>query len=953
MDAFLDKIALDIKNRFDRNTGDICIVLPNRRASLFLKKYLAKQFQRTIWAPETFSVEDFIISLSGKTLADPLTQLFELYSVHLEQSGDKAQDFDSFANWAQVLLSDFNEIDLYLADAKQVFSYLNEAKALQFWNLDEKPLTDFEKNYLGFYQSLYKYYEGLKSRLLSKHLVYQGLAYRLIAEDLEGLRSNLPWKKIIFAGLNALSTAEEKIIQFLVDNDLAEIIWDADPYYVDDPAQEAGNFIRRYMPRWSTGKPRFLEENFLQNKQITITGVARNTGQARLAGQLISELLEKGTGLEDTAVVLADEKLLLPLLNSLPPDTGDINITMGFPISLTPLYRLIKAIFQLQENAEKLRPPADGKETVFYARDIIGVLMHPYISIIQKDAKEISQNNLNLVLGQIRNSNKIFYTIKDIYDLLKSQDGEIKALPELLFSRWQGPSDAIDKTLGIIELLRKGIAASDEGQKDMSARIEMEYLFHFNKIFMRGRTLLAGNNAISSLRSLRRVLVQILDSSTIPFFGEPLKGLQIMGVLETRALDFKNIILLSANEGILPSGRSANTFIPFDVKKNFLLPTHNEKDAVFAYHFYRLLQRAENIHLVFDTEGDQLGGGEKSRFITQLAHELPKYNPRISLNEEILRIPPLTGQDPYTIEIEKSPELMERLAEKAAKGFSPTALNTYINCSLQFYFKELAGLSELEEIEETIEANTLGSVIHEVLKELYDPLKGKILIQDDIKGMKNKYKDFLQASFTKNYKDGDIEHGKNYLLYRVASLLILQFLESEENILKDKSQELQIVDLEKSVNTIFQLPDSKTGEIRLKGFIDRIDRLNGELRIIDYKTGMVNPGEVHVKEWENIIAGPKHSKALQLLMYAFLLQKDLKTDEAIQTGNISLRNISRGFIKVEIPEKAAVNQASLAQFGDQISILLKHIFDKEIPFSQTEDEKNCQYCPYKPICNRN
>jgi CRISPR/Cas system-associated exonuclease Cas4 (RecB family) len=956
MKPFLQHLAEEIASRYGDDPGQLCVVLPNRRAGLYLKKYLAQALNKTAWSPQTFSVEDFITSISGLQIIDPAGLLFEFYHVHKEIHGDQAQSFEDFADWGQVLLQDFDEIDQYLVDPVKIFTFLDAARALSVWNLNERPLTDQEKNYLDFYNSFLDYYQRLHARLTAKKLAYQGLAYKMAAEGIEKLSVDFKWKKIFFAGLNALSGAEEKIIDFLVGHEKAEVFWDVDEYYIHDAKQEAGKFIREYINKWPADPVKWIEKDFrLMEKKIEVFGIPRSMGQAQKAGQLVSQIKSSEKEPDKTALVLADEKMLLPVLYSLPDDIGPVNVTMGYPFKYTHLYHLASLLFQMQENAEKFALQRKNAVRSLYVKDVLKIMVHPYLLFFETSV-DASQVTFDKISESIRRKNRVFMAPGEILCYSSAVENEFKSLNESLFTVWETPVQAMSGLQKILELVRdKMISGSRNSSSEHE--LDLEYLYHLSKIIKRSQTMMETYPFISNLKTLRKIIFQVLDSSRLPFTGEPLQGLQVMGVLETRAIDFENLIVLSVNEGILPAGRLPNSFIPFDIKSEFGLPTFQHKDSVFAYHFYRMLQRAKHIYLLYDTEGDQMKGGEKSRFITQLGYELKKFNPAIEFEEKLLGpSPPETGKD-LSITMKKTPAVMARLMEKASRGFSPSALNVYINCPLQFYFQEILGLSEADTIEETIESRTMGTVIHQVFQKVYEPFTAKFvdpaLLLEKLKDTEN----YVLDAFREYYKEGDLEHGKNHLIYKVSLFLVNQYIEQEaENIKKSGHpvSTLKIISLESFFDHMLSC---KTGgreiEVKIKGKTDRIDQWEDTVRIIDYKTGSVQPGELKLKSWDKLTSDPKMAKAFQLLLYAYLyFRNTTHSGQKIQTGNITLRKISAGFMRVKLPEEKDIDEESMAIFEELLKSLLEEILDPEEAFVQTQDVKNCIYCPFTSICTR-
>ncbi len=972
MQTFLEKTAAYIYEKYKQNLSDICIVLPNRRASLFLKKYLAKKIDKNIWAPAMYSIEDFICEISGMQIIDPISLLFDLYDTHKTIEKENAQPIDEFINWAQILLNDFNEIDLYLVEPEKIFSYLNDAKAIAVWNLNNKPLTEFEKKYLKFFNSLNKYYSILNNRLSKKNFAYKGLAYRKLAEQIES--KSLEWNKIIFVGFNALSSAEEKIIKYLIDNDKAEILWDADEYYLNDKQnkkdnkiiiQEAGKFIRKYIDKFNKHNVKWIEDNFSNDKKdITIIGVPKNIGQARIVGQILSETNMDNNKQQNTAVVLSDENLLIPVLNAVPENIKTFNVTMGLPLKLTPVFELFDELFTLHENQQRFSNIQSEKDLEFYYKDVLKILHHPYIFKLKDIISDNESSILNKIIQEVQSSNKIFFTLNDLKSIFSKTDQSFFKIIKHLFNNWQDNSlKALDDCLMLINDLRDAIIKqkynSENQDVSKNDKIELEYLFSFAKIIKRIKVLLSDHKVKVKLKTLRSIFNQFVNNSSISFYGEPLEGIQFMGMLETRTLDFETVIMLSVNEGIIPQQRNQNSFIPYDIRRKFNLPIYKDKEAIYAYHFYRLLQKSKNIYLLYNTESDQLGGGDKSRFVTQIINELPKYNSNIKIHEELLSVPPVKSSIDYSIKIYKTEDVLNKLMKIAASGFSASSLNTYINCPLQFYFKEIAGLSEEEEVEENIEAATLGTVIHEVLYVLYQPFLNVKLTKDIVKQMIQKVESLTKKSFKKHYENGDVNYGKNLLIVRVANIFVRNFLKQEIKFIdkiEKQGESLIIKYLEQTFKSPLRIEDNDdtkpTLYVNLKGKIDRIDFVGDNLRIIDYKTGFTKKNELNVKDWGDLLEESKFAKSFQLLMYVYLFHQNHPDLRNIESGIISFRKLSNGLMKVVVPETKFINEKTYDKIEEKIRELIIKIFNNKIPFNQTDKIENCKYCPFKVICNR-
>ncbi len=957
MQSFLEKTVKHLYEKYGDDISELCIVLPNRRAGLFLKTHFANNLKKTFWSPEIFATEDFVALLAELEIADATTLLFELYETVKNVNKDQDESFDDFSKWGQILLSDLNEIDSYLIDAKQLFGNLNDIKELEAWSLNkEEELSDFQKQYLSFWRSLGAYYFDFSGRLLNKHQAYQGLAYKIVASTVEERVNKHPWKKIIFAGFNALNKAEEQIIEKLVDIGKAEIIWDTDSYYINDTRQEAGKFIRKYDHYRNFKKSRdrniVFEENLLstEKKNITIIGAAKNVAQAKVAGNLVTEFQKQNASLQNTALVLADENLLFPVLHSLPENIEDINVTMGYPLKNTPIAGYFELVFNLHLNAIKL---SQGKERYsFYHKDLLKLLSHPCTNILISD--KIHHHSVKALIKAIQDRNIVFAAFSNLEKICSEKQSGALEILKPMFKHWQTPGDAIACVLYLIDTLKNAIITQGAESHKNKANLELEYLFAFTKIINRIQSLMIDYpGSICDLKTLQNILKQIVKGTTLPFYGEPLMGLQVMGMLETRTLDFENIILLSCNEDILPSGKTMNTFIPFELKRYFGLPTYNDKETIFAYHFYRLLQRAKNIFLLYNTESDALGSGEKSRFLTQLIHELPKVNKQVVIEEKLVNIPVDVDNTGNIINIQKTRTIIEKLKEKATKGFSPSLLNTYRNCTLQFYFQAIAGLREAEEVEETIGADTLGNAIHEVLEILYQPFIGKKVNATDIKEIKKLVEVHTISVFEKEYSKTEISYGKNLLTIKVALKFINNFLDSEIkrfNTWEKAGKPVMIKALEQQLESTLTIGNQI---VKLHGKADRIDAVGSLIRIIDYKTGIAEDKELKLEEWNNIQKDSTFAKSFQLLMYAWMYQKmNPSIQDNMVSGIITFRELSAGLKTVKINKNDLLNASILKEFEEQLENILVELFDPAIEFIQTTDIDNCEYCAFKGICSR-
>ncbi|MEN8225615.1 MAG: PD-(D/E)XK nuclease family protein [Bacteroidota bacterium] len=944
MPAFLEKLTKHIYSQYQGRLGDICIVLPNRRAALFIKKQLGEILESTSFLPGFYAIEDFVTELSGQILADQLSLQFTLFEIHQKIEGEQARKIEEFLPYASWMLSDFNEIDMYLVDDQQLFNHLGDTKEMSLWNPDGRPLNDFEKRYLAFIRSIGKYYNGLRESLNKDEQAYQGMAFRNLAENIGAAAKKMKWHKVIFAGFNALTPAEESIIRYLLNEEHAEIYWDADKYYTGQTGQEAGEFLRGYFKNLNRGAVLWEEDNFKQEKNIEIIGIPKNAGQVKYTGEILKQLIKEKTNLDNTAVVLPDEGLLIPLLNSIPGEAGNFNVTMGLSLTETPLFTLLDSILSMHISAGRFAGLKADPKKLYYSKDLIRIFNHPWFLMLgntDKDDADIST--------RIRNSNQVFQSIEKITSYLGEQH-PLRKNPDLLFPASENPASLMELFTVLIDSLKSLLISKRKDSKNDYA-IELEYLFRFRSLLKRLQDLLDRYGSIKTLKTLQLIFRQLAAQQHIPFYGEPLQGLQVMGVLETRTLDFDTLIMLSVNEGTLPSGGTHNSFIPHDIKKSFKLPTYQHNNKVFAYHFYRLLQRAKDIYLLYNTESGQLGGEEKSRFITQLMNEVQQYSPGIRIRERFLSMPPAPGSKDADIEIAKDEHVMRLLIKEAQKGFHPSSLGLYINCPLQFYLSRLLKIRETEEADETVDSRVLGIVIHETLKKLLYSHTNKPLDSHIFHDLKKHLDAEIDLQFQKEMLDGDLTHGKNLLIRSVAGKMLRQLFDKETTWLRD-GDELMLKDLEERYSSSLEIQiNGNTEQLIFAGTIDRVDQKRGIARILDYKTGFVSEKQLNPKTWENLIENPEYSKAFQLIMYSWLYHKT-NPAEALQAGIISLRAPGKGPVLLKPPEDRDLNPELFMTFEHKLQEMMEEIFNPSIPFSQAKDESRCKYCSYKEICNR-
>ncbi len=913
--TFLDKLAEIIIDKYLSNLSNTIIVLPNKRAKIFLIEALKNQVKKNVLSPEIIAIEDFIQDISEIRAIDPIELLFEFYQVYISLTDKKnQQEFEFFANWAKTLLQDFNEIDRYLLDPNHVLSYLKDIEDIKKWGIEVENKTKLLENYIDFWKLLPIYYQSLYEYLLNKKVGYQGLIYREAVKKLENYTKRLQSKKFVFAGFNALNQSEEKIIQYLISKDLAEIFWDSDKTLLNDPYHDAGLFIRRFKSNWKYYKSNPFEwifDDFSKTKNIQIIGTPKTIGQAKITGSIIEQIQIENPefNLKNIAIILGDENLLVPVLYALPLTVGALNITMGYSGKNNPAQILIAKLFKMHTNALS----RNGDNYVFYYKEVLDILTHPLIEPYAKT---------NQLVQIINRNNYTFITHKKLLELNQNSNN----LFELLFSKWENGSIAVLESISnLLQTIKQNLSNNNEEEK-----ITKAFVYSIFKVINKLINYYYQHENIDKIETLYAIYKQIIDLAEVSFEGEPLNGLQIMGVLESRVLDFETVIVTSMNEGKFPAGKSMNSFIPYDVKRELGLPTYKEKDAIYTYHFYHLLQRAKNIYLLYNTENDGLDGGEKSRFITQL--EVEKLPNHIVTHEIYNAVLPEIAYKPMIIP--KSESVMLRLKEICETGFSPSALTSYIRNPIDFYFQKIVRIRDIEEVEENIALNTLGTIIHNTLEALYRPLIDKYLTEVDFENCLKLLDDEVLKQFKEVYKEGEIKKGRNLLAFEVAKRNVSNFLKIELESVKS-GDVIKILALEQSYERILK-HSSLPFPVLIKGNVDRIEERNGNIRIIDYKTGKVEARNVTLKSWNGLTDDIKNDKIIQVLAYAFMFEN--KSDLLIGAGIVSFKNLKTGFLPFVYKEdkiaNSVINDSIMENYLNQIILLLNEILDVTIPFHE-------------------
>ena len=911
--SFIEDVVEKVTPQYGNIATDCIFILPSKRASLFLKKAISKSQGKTTLSPEIYSIEEFIETISGLVTANSTTQVFELYAAYQKIGDYEKESFDSFLKWGQTLLQDFNEIDRYLVDASKLYQNIAAIQEVNHWSLTPDK-TEMVENYLHFWNHLEAIYETFNSNLLKKGLGHQGLIYKSAVQHIDAYIQK-ERKSHLFIGFNALNTAETTIIQTLLKETNSKIYWDLDSYFVNDPLHDASHFIRKYQATWDILKKQPLQgisNNYLSQKNINIIGVPKNISQVNYVGKLLTDLQTKAPEhLQNAALILGNENLLNPVLNAIPKNIDAVNITMGQKLETTPMASFFLNLIDFHESKT-----SKG----WFHKHFLHLLTHSYATLLL-ESMELSADT---IIKTVKTNNWSYIGREQIDILIPRQQQENL----FLFCEIKSPLALIDVFLALIQHFRT-ISTVNKNS------LLLEQLYKFFTLFNQLKDLCINYSFITNLKSLKQLYSQLISVETLDYQGDPIEGIQIMGMLESRLLDFETVILTSVNEGILPSGKSNNSFIPFDLKNTHGLPTYKEKDAVYTYHFYRLLQRAKNIYLLYNTEPDVLEGGERSRLITQLLTD----ENRKDITETIAA-PKIHIRNSGKKTIVKTESLSQLLKKKAAKGFSPSSLSNYIRNPISFYTQNLLNIDEVDEVEETLAANTFGTIVHDSLEALYTPFVGNILTAEHLTEAKKQTATVVQRNFEKSFKEGNLSTGKNYISYHVILKYIHNFIDAELAEIKD--HEIRITALEQELAISLKVPGLEF-PIILKGKLDRIDSYDGITRIIDYKTGKVERRNVEIMDWSVITEDYQYSKAFQLLCYALMYTKSHPNQEKnLQAGIISMKNFTDGtllFAKKESargPKNHLIDKEMLMEFEQMLYQLISEICNPEIPFIEKE-----------------
>ena len=908
--SFLGNVVQSLKAQ-QPDWENMCFVLPNRRAQIFLQKELTVALEGPLILPQSYSIDDFVVAISTLKPATDLEQqqaLYQSYCASIDKK-DKPNSFETFLGWSTPLLKDLNTIDQYLVDRKDFFSYMSSLHEIRAWGQAQDKII---QDYTAFWKRLPDMYHEFMHRLEESGQTTPGMCYRMSTELLETFLQHNSKTQFVFCGFNALSPSEIFIVRELLTQDRAQVFWDIDKQMLDDELDQAGRFIRSYISTWPEYKQQPFNQahaHFHDSKSIKVIQVQQQLGQAKEIGDLLAKM-DNQQDWSKTAVVLADESLLMPLLYALPPSIDKLNITMGFPLDQHPTAIFINALLKMA-----VRQTEKG----FYFADVESVLSIPETKALFLTTAP----NLDEVLEQAKKEHRSYLDTAYIKAIVPKA---AHASVDTLFRLNGTPNQWVADMLEVLPLFYD-VQQSQAVRQAYSLAVE-KLMVLLSQI----KDVAAGLHQDFSFSLLRNLYSQLSAGQKLNFAGSPLEGLQILGVLETRAIDFDNVLVAGVNEGVLPGQSEQPSWIPYEVKKAFGLPTQDEQDAIFTYHFYRLMYRASKVNLFYNGTTDGIQVGEPSRFIRQWAFDCPETHSWQEHTQNVPFVPPPSSHK----SIPKTPAVMEKLLELAKAGFSPSGLNAFVKDGYAFYKRYLLGLREEDELETFFSHKTYGTLIHNCLETLYTPHVGKQLTQADCNEMIERVDTVADEIIKREYPQNI--SGKNVLALTAIKRNIQNMISHEQDDIR-AGNVIEIIALEQKL-TMTQAISGIDAPVTFNGTVDRVDRYNGNTRVLDYKTGQTQ--DLGIMDWTDLANDPERGQARQLLMYAMLWNTHNPDNLASQAGIISLKQHKKGVLYVG--EKASprgkvsptLGVSQMQKAATVFDQLTQALFDPNSPFSEPE-----------------
>ncbi|MEA4918664.1 PD-(D/E)XK nuclease family protein [Proteiniphilum sp.] len=967
MTPFLYKIAELFYSQYGNGLYRYTFVFPNRRAGFFFQKYLAEIAGRPLFSPSVITIQELFESLSSYRIADRIEMLVMLYD-HFGRVSGSDESFDDFLYWGEMLLNDFNDVDKYMTDAKQLFRNVHDFRSMDddLTHLSEKqkeairrfwtnfmPIGESEtkKKFQATWQILYELYSSFRTELQDKGVAYEGMMFREVAEkagqgELDSVGNQSA--DYLFVGLNALTPAETALLEHLKNRGVADFYWDYDSPQVHDTQNRASLWVKENLQRFPS---KFTLSDYNREgdntdgdrktkPSIEVIGIPSGVGQAKHVTQILSRLIQSGDMPHpeeaiNTAIVLPDERLLLPVLYSIPEEIEKINVTMGYGLSFSSISALMEHIAALQRNKRE-----SAGEMMFYHRDVLSILNHPLVYSSAKDEAEALKRHI-LTYNRI---------------VVPQAEFPLHPLFQLIFkplTDWRDISEYIQNILAFIygSLTDEKRDKEEAGNNTRALDLEREFIVQYHKTVTRLQDTLH-NAKNMSLETCFRLMKKMAYSISVSFSGEPLSGLQVMGVLETRVIDFENLIILSMNEGVFPVKDPVNSFIPFTLRKGFGLPVYEHQDSTYAYHFYRMISRAKRVYMLYDIRTEEMQTGEVSRYFYQLKY---LYSDYYDISERVVAYD-VAVPEILPVSVIKTPGVLRKMDAFRQGGesfLSASLINNYINCPLQFYFMAVEGLYEEDEVRESIESDLFGSIFHKVMETIYNRYKAKTVTPDVLTSIAKDdplLTKLLEQAFAEYYfKDMDEPRpllGQHYLIGEILRSYVKQTLEIDKQFTP-----FEFVGAEYRFRGPYRVNDELT--VNFKGIIDRIDRVGDSYRIIDYKTGI---GVTDFKQVSDLFDGSKANRPYQILqvfLYALFYARE-NPEVRLSPAIYYLRSIFGDPSPGVTCNKRPISDISffMDEFLSLFNDCLTEIFNPAIPFTQTRNTKNCQWCAFKELCNR-
>ena len=962
MTYFLDRIATHLFEEFGERLDKHCLVFPNRRAGLYFLKYLAGKAGKPIWAPDIKTINELFQSFSSTILAEKELLVFELFKIY-RGLNPNAGNIDDFFFWGEMLVNDFDDVDKHLIDASKLFINISGIKEIdskfggltdsqleivrQFWvNFNPAASTDQKSDFKEIWSILFSLYSGFKQSLIHKRIAYEGMIYRELAEKcIAGKPIQLDWDCLHFIGFNALNNCEKEVMISLKKTGHARFYWDYDDSFVyENPGHSAGFFIRENLKLFGNDMPSDWNFNsgFLKRENpavIKVIDSSSDIAQVKLAAKLVGDFPSvKSSEAHHTAIVLADENLLLPSLTSLPDNVESINITMGYPMKFSPVYSLIRDLLDLQRN---LKTDEKG-DNYFDHRNVMNILTNSFFID--------NPDNLSASLIADLNLNKEFWISESFFYGKSPFDHIFQKIQSAI-----GLSQYLKTVLEKLYILTE--ESLDDNSVAMGVSIHNEFIYRVILAINRLDDIVSDTDLTVAAPTYNRLVDRILRELSIPFSGEPLNGIQIMGILETRALDFRNLIMLSVNEGVMPRNSAANSFIPYNIREAYGLPTIRHQDSIYAYYFYRLLQRAENITLIYNSSADGLKTGEMSRFLLQLKYS--KKPPQFeSLRFEI------KASNRVQVEMRRNNLHIEKLENKYILGeqkiLSPSAVNTWLTCRMKFYYRYICGLREPEKISREIDPSMFGELLHFTLEKIYSPFKKRILDEEIFESIVKNHTSIdriIEESINAKFygKKKSILSGNDLIICNIIKSYVQWIIKKDSKLIP-----LEIVEMEHKVSSEMEIDyQNRKVTVKIGGVLDRLDKTKGIFRITDYKTGKTDMTIPTVDSLFDESKKDRNDAWFQILMYCSVFQKE-NQKMALRPAVYPVRSMFSQDFDDSLKIKDLNGQTVLVDDFEKVKEpyeywlrqTIEKIFNQDEAFSMTDNLKKCDFCPFIKLCQR-